>query len=111
MLKQYKRMGSAIALSLMVSAANAGVSSADAAKIGTTLTPMGAEKAGSAEVTAWTGGVTTPPAGYTVGSKHVNPFAADKISTWLKGEPKILNTISACVLLIIAIYVAATQHF
>ena len=38
-------------------------------------------------------------------------FAADKISTWLKGEPKILNTISACVLLIIAIYVAATQNF
>ena len=38
-------------------------------------------------------------------------FAADKISTWLKGKPKILNTISACVLLIIAIYVAATQNF
>lgn len=52
MLKQYKKVGSAIALSLMVSAANAGVSSADAAKIGTTLTPMGAEKAGSGEVTA-----------------------------------------------------------
>ena len=79
MLKQYKKMGSAIALSLMVAAANAGVSSEEAAKIGTTLTPMGAEMAGSGEVTAWTGGVTTPPAGYTVGSKHVNPFAADKV--------------------------------
>ena len=38
-------------------------------------------------------------------------LAADKISVWLKSKPKILNTISACVLLIIAIYVAATQHF
>jgi threonine/homoserine/homoserine lactone efflux protein len=38
-------------------------------------------------------------------------FAADKISIWLKGKPKVLNTISACVLLIIALYVAATQNF
>ena len=38
-------------------------------------------------------------------------FAADKISIWLNGKPKLLNTISACVLLIIAIYVAATQNF
>ena len=38
-------------------------------------------------------------------------LAAEKISVWLKSKPKILNTISACVLLIIAIYVAATQHF
>jgi hypothetical protein len=79
MLKQYKKVGSAIALSLMVAAANAGVSSEEAAKIGTTLTPMGAEMAGSGEVTAWTGGVTTAPAGYTEGDKHVNPFAADKL--------------------------------
>ena len=38
-------------------------------------------------------------------------LAAEKISIWLKGKPKVLNTISACVLLIIAIYVAATQNF
>ena len=38
-------------------------------------------------------------------------LAAEKISLWLKSKPKILNTISACVLLIIAIYVAATQNF
>ena len=58
MLKQYKKVGSAIALSLMVSAANAGVSATEAAKIGAALTPMGADKAGSGEITAWTGGVT-----------------------------------------------------
>ena len=38
-------------------------------------------------------------------------FAAEKISIWLKNKPKVLNTISACVLLIIALYVAATQNF
>ena len=38
-------------------------------------------------------------------------IAAEKISVWLKRKPKILNTISACVLLIIALYVAATQSF
>ena len=38
-------------------------------------------------------------------------LAAEKIFIWLKSKPKILNTISACVLLIIAIYVAATQNF
>ena len=38
-------------------------------------------------------------------------LAADKISVWLRSKPKVLNTISACVLLIIALYVAATQSF
>ena len=38
-------------------------------------------------------------------------MAAEKISVWLKSKPKVLNTISACVLLIIALYVAATQNF
>ena len=38
-------------------------------------------------------------------------LAADKISVWLKSKPKVLNTISACILLIIALYVAATQSF
>ncbi|MBD1149818.1 LysE family translocator [Pelagibacterales bacterium SAG-MED29] len=38
-------------------------------------------------------------------------LAAEKVSVWLKGNPKILNTISACVLIIIAIYIAATQSF
>ena len=38
-------------------------------------------------------------------------IAAERISVWLRRKPKTLNTISACVLLIIAIYVAATQSF
>ena len=38
-------------------------------------------------------------------------LAAEKVSVWLKGNPKILNTISASVLIIIAIYIAVTQSF
>ena len=38
-------------------------------------------------------------------------LAAEKISVYLKSKPKLINTISACVLLIIAIYIAATQHY
>ena len=38
-------------------------------------------------------------------------LAAEKIRVWLKSKPKTLNTISACVLIIIAIFIAATQRF
>ena len=38
-------------------------------------------------------------------------FAANKVSIWLKDNPKVLNTISACVLIIIAVYVAASQTY
>ena len=38
-------------------------------------------------------------------------LAAQKVSTWLKSNSKTLNTISACVVLIIAIYVAITQNY
>ena len=38
-------------------------------------------------------------------------LAAEKISAWLRSKPKLLNTISACVLLILAVYIAATQNF
>ena len=39
-------------------------------------------------------------------SLMVYGFAAGKIANWLKGNPRFLNTISACVLVIIAIIVA-----
>ncbi len=38
-------------------------------------------------------------------------FAANKVSIWFKNNPKFLNTISACVLIIIAIYIDVTQSF
>ena len=38
-------------------------------------------------------------------------FAANKVSIWLRDNPKVLNTISACVLIMIAIYVASSQNY
>ena len=38
-------------------------------------------------------------------------FAANKVSIWLRDNPKVLNTISACVLIMIAIYVAVSQNY
>ena len=36
---------------------------------------------------------------------------ANKLIVWLKANPKVINTISACVLLVIAIIIAATQNY
>jgi len=36
---------------------------------------------------------------------------ANKIIVWIKTNPKVINTISACALLIIAIMIAATQNY
>lgn len=51
------------------------------AKLGKELTPMGAEKAGNADGTipAWDGGITKPPAGYTAGMHHPDPYLDDQI--------------------------------
>ncbi len=37
--------------------------------------------------------------------------AADKMVKWLKANPKTINTISACVLIIIALFIAITQNY
>ena len=37
--------------------------------------------------------------------------AANKLVIWLKANPKVINTISACVLIIIAFVIAVTQSF
>ena len=60
--------------------AAAEMSAADLAKLGTTLTPVGAEKAGNAARTipAWDGGVTTVAAGYQTGHWYPDPFPDDK---------------------------------
>ncbi len=81
MLKKHTLIGAAIALVLSAGSAFAAVSPAEAAKLGASLTPFGAEKAGNAAGTIpeWTGGITSVPAGYTTpGQHHVDPFAGDK---------------------------------
>ena len=37
--------------------------------------------------------------------------AANKLAVWLKANPKVINTISACVLIIIAFVIAVTQSY
>ena len=37
--------------------------------------------------------------------------AADKMVKWLKANPRTINTISACALIIIAIFIAITQNY
>ncbi len=67
---------SAIAVALTSTIAWGKVSPEEAAKLGDTLTPVGAEKAGNADGTipAWDGGLSTIPAGFD-GSSYINPFA------------------------------------
>ena len=52
------------------------------ARLGADLTPLGSEKAGNADgsIPAWTGGISSPPAGigYEKGKHLPDPFAADK---------------------------------
>jgi len=65
----------------------AAVSGADAARLGADLTPMGAEKAGNAAGTipAWTGGITTPVAGFKAGGHYPDPFPNDRAKFEITG--------------------------
>lgn len=74
-------LSAALSAALMVSqSAHAGVPAAEAARLKSELTPMGAEKAGNKDgsIPAWTGGMTTAPAGLANGGRRPDPFAAEK---------------------------------
>lgn len=66
---------------ILVGAFTVPASAQTAADLGKSLTPLGAIKAGNADGTipAWTGGIKTPPAGYTKGMHHPDPFASDSV--------------------------------
>jgi hypothetical protein len=68
------------ALAAFAAPALAELSAADIAKLGTTLTPLGGEKAGNAAGTipAWDGGITKPVAGYRPGGYYPDPYPNDK---------------------------------
>jgi hypothetical protein len=69
--------------------AHAGVTPDEAKQLGTTLTAVGAEKAGNKDGTIpeFTGGLTTPPAGYVKDSgMRPDPYAADKPRLVLTGK-------------------------
>jgi len=68
-------------LLLLSYAASAKLTAEESKKLGTSLTAVGAEKAGNADGTIpeYTGGLTQAPAGYAAGSgSRIDPFAAEK---------------------------------
>ena len=73
--------GLAFALAVLLApTGHAAVTEQEAAQLGKTLTPVGAEKAANKDGTIpeWTGGTTSAPAGWKSGQKRIDPFAADK---------------------------------
>ncbi|MCT8986743.1 DUF1329 domain-containing protein [Shewanella phaeophyticola] len=80
-MKKLTILSAAVIMALGAPAALAKVSQADADKLGTSLTPLGAEKAANADgsIPAWDGGITEPVAGYTKGMHHPDPFPEDKV--------------------------------
>ncbi|MFZ2827093.1 DUF1329 domain-containing protein [Hydrogenophaga sp.] len=58
----------------------AAVGADEAARLKSSLTPVGAERAGNkaGTIPAWDGGLTKAPAGYRNGDARPDPFAADK---------------------------------
>lgn len=81
-------VAAATCFGLVSSIALAKVSPDEANKLGTTLTPMGSEMAGNAAGTipAWTGGITSMPAGFKKGEHYVDPFASDKVLFTITAE-------------------------
>ncbi|MDZ7922034.1 DUF1329 domain-containing protein [Rhodoferax sp.] len=78
-----KQHGFVIACMLLLGTtghAVAGVTAEEAARLKTELTPFGAERAGNKDgsIPAWTGGYTTPLAGFKNGGRRSDPFAAEK---------------------------------
>ncbi|MDM7860877.1 DUF1329 domain-containing protein [Alteromonas sp. ASW11-36] len=80
MIKKLGIVAAALTIALSSHTALAKVSADEAAKLGDSLTPLGAEKAGNADgsIPAWTGGITEIPAGFQPGGFHVDPFPDDK---------------------------------
>ena len=82
-LKRFTMLATATLGALTISVgAFAQLAAGDLAKLGTTLTPMGAEKAANAAGTipAWDGGITKIPAGvnFKTGGTYPDPFPDDK---------------------------------
>lgn len=68
-------------VALASTTASAKISSQEAGKLAKELTPFGAVRAANADgsIPEWTGGITSAPAGYTVGDHHIDPFTGDKV--------------------------------
>ena len=80
MMKKIGIIAAALTVALTTVPVQAKVTADEAAKLGTELTPLGGEKAGNADgsIPAWTGGITSAPAGYSAGDFHPDPYAGEK---------------------------------
>lgn len=78
--KTLMQTGATFVLSLFAASVMAAVSADEAAKLGTSLTPIGAEKAGNAEGTIpeWTGGLSTTAAKVDDRGFMADPFAGEQ---------------------------------
>jgi hypothetical protein len=76
---QTKTLAALVVLAL-AGAAQAAVTAEEAAKLKTTLTPLGGERAGNKDgsIPAWDGGYTKAPAGYKSGEPRPDFFAGEK---------------------------------
>ncbi len=75
------RLGTALLLGWVIACpASAEIAADQIARLGADLTPLGGQRAGSADGTIpeWTGGIVKPPAGYRVGEHHRDPYAGDR---------------------------------
>jgi len=88
-MKSVKSLLAASLAMTVVMGAQASVSSQEAAKLGASLTLVGAEKAGNADgsIPAYNGGLTSAPAGFKTGdSMRPDPFAGEKPLLVINGK-------------------------
>jgi len=80
MTRHFVSAAACLAVLMAPLAASAGVSAAEAARLKTELTPLGAEKAGNKDgsIPAWTGGYTTRIPGDKPGGRRGDPFKDEK---------------------------------
>lgn len=80
-MKNISLLSLAVSLAFTSGAAFAKISMEQAKKLDKELTAVGAVRGANADgsIPAWTGGITSAPAGYKVGDHHPDPFSADKV--------------------------------
>jgi hypothetical protein len=80
-LKKLTLASVAVSLAIVSTATFAKVSPTEVAKLNKELTPMGAVRGANKDgsIPAWNGGITSVPAGYTVGDHHIDPFSTDTV--------------------------------
>jgi len=81
-------LATVLAVMLAAPSAWAGITAAEADKLGKELTPVGAERAANKDgsIPVWDGGLSKPPAGWTPAQGYVDPFPGDKVLFTITGQ-------------------------